>query len=185
MTGISIGWLARRRARKAAAGNAYAGLMKAALAPDFYLTGDVADTFEGRAGMVMVHAALALRRMKGIPGKEAAGLAAALNMRVLDGFDAAYREQGVGDSSIARKVRKLAEAYYGLGLALTAALNETSDEARKSGVEAVLARNAVTESSRAAGLAAWLCTLADGLEAQQDSEILAGNLDWQTGAKVR
>ena len=185
MTGISIGWLARRRARKAAAGNAYAGLMKAALAPDFYLTGDVADTFEGRAGMVMVHAALALRRMKGIPGKEAAGLAAALNMRVLDGFDAAYREQGVGDSSIARKVRKLAEAYYGMGLALTAALDETRDEARKSGVETVLARNAVTESSRAAGLAAWLCTLADGLEAQQDSEILAGNLDWQTGAKVR
>tara|TARA_R110000787_G_scaffold28182_2_gene77067 strand:- start:1749 stop:2306 length:558 start_codon:yes stop_codon:yes gene_type:complete len=185
VTGISIGWLARRRARKAAAGNAYAGLMKAALAPDFYLTGDVADTFEGRAGMVMVHAALALRRMKGIPGKEAAGLAAALNMRVLDGFDAAYREQGVGDSSIARKVRKLAEAYYGMGLALTAALDETRDEARKSGVETVLARNAVTESSRAAGLAAWLCTLADGLEAQQDSEILAGNLDWQTGAKVR
>ena len=91
----------------------------------------------------------------------------------------------MGDSSIARKVRKLAEAYYGMGLALTAALDETSAEARKSAVEGVLARNAVTESSRAAGLAAWLCTLADGLEAQQDSEILAGNLDWQTGAKVR
>ncbi|WP_341197557.1 ubiquinol-cytochrome C chaperone family protein [Hyphomonas chukchiensis] len=185
MTGISIGWLARRRARKAAAGKAYAGLMKAALAPDFYLTGDVADTFEGRAGMVMVHAALALRRIKGIPGQEGARLAAALNTRVLDGFDAAYREQGVGDSSIARKVRKLAEAYYGLGLALTAALDETLEETRKSGVEAVLARNGVTESSRAAGLGAWLCTLADRLEAQQDSEILAGNLDWLAGAKVR
>lgn len=185
MTGISIGWLARRRACKAAAGRAYAGLMKAALAPDFYLTGDVADTFEGRAGMVMIHAALALRRIRGISGKEAARLAAALNTRVLDGFDAAYREQGVGDSSIARKVRKLAEAYYGMGLALTAALDETNFEARKSALEAVLARNAVTESSRAAGLAAWLCTLADGLDAQQDSEILAGNLDWQTGAKVR
>jgi cytochrome b pre-mRNA-processing protein 3 len=185
VTGISIGWLARRRARKAAARNAYAGLMKAALAPDFYLAGDVADTFEGRAAMVMVNAALALRRIRGIPGPEGKRLATALNTSVLDGFDAAYREQGVGDSSIARKVRKLAEAYYGLGLALTAALDETSAETRKSGVEAVLARNGVTESSRAAGLGAWLCALADGLEAQQDSEILAGNLDWQAGSKVR
>ena len=181
MTGISIGWLARRRARKAAAGNAYAGLMKAALAPDFYLTGDVADTFEGRAGMVMVHAALALRRMKGIPGKEAAGLAAALNMRVLDGFDAAYREQGVGDSSIARKVRKLAEAYYGLGTALSQALDSDGGE---SAVIAVLERNGVTQKGRGAALAAYLCAIAMRLEQQDDAGILAGAIDWVPASEV-
>ncbi|MEH6696056.1 MAG: ubiquinol-cytochrome C chaperone family protein [Hyphomonas sp.] len=185
MTGISIGWLTRRRGRKAAVGTAYTGLMTTALAPDFYLAGDVPDTFEARAGMVMVHATVALRRMRSIPGREAGRMAAALNTRVLDGFDAAYREQGVGDSSIARKVRKLAEAYYGLGLALTAALDETAGEARESDVKVVLERNGVTENGRAAGLAAWLCTLADGLEVQQDAEILAGTLDWSVGCKVR
>ncbi|MBU2143158.1 MAG: hypothetical protein KKB75_04225 [Alphaproteobacteria bacterium] len=185
MTGISIGWLTRRRGRKAAVGTAYTGLMTTALAPDFYLAGDVPDTFEARAGMVMVHATVALRRIRNIPGREAARMAGALNTRVLDGFDAAYREQGVGDSSIARKVRKLAEAYYGLGLALTAALDETAGEARESDVKVVLERNGVTENGRAAELAAWLCTLADGLEVQQDAEILAGTLDWSVGCKVR
>ena len=181
MTGISIGWLARRRARKAAAGKAYGGLMKAALAPDFYLTGDVADTFDGRAQMVTVHAALAIRRMNALSGAEPAKIAAALNARVLDGFDAAFREQGVGDSSIARKVRKLAEAHYGLGTALSGALDGTGGE---SAVIDVLERNGVTRTGGAAALAAYLRALSVRMEQQPDAEILAGALDWGSAPKV-
>ncbi len=181
MTGISIGWLARRRARKAAAARAYDGLMKAALAPDFYLTGDVADTFDGRAQMVTVHAALAIRRMNAMPGAEPAKIAAALNARVLDGFDAAFREQGVGDSSIARKVRKLAEAHYGLGTALSGALGSEGGE---SAVIDVLERNGVTPKGRAGALAAYLCALAMRLEQQADAEILTGAFDWGQAPKV-
>tara|TARA_R110000823_G_scaffold184051_1_gene316622 strand:+ start:744 stop:1295 length:552 start_codon:yes stop_codon:yes gene_type:complete len=181
VTGISIGWLGRRRARKAAAGKAYGGLMKAALAPDFYLTGDVADTFDGRAQMVTVHAALAIRRMNALPGAEPAKIAAALSARVLDGFDAAFREQGVGDSSIARKVRKLAEAHYGLGTALSQALDSDGGE---SAVIAVLERNGVTQKGRGAALAAYLCAIAMRLEQQDDAGILAGAIDWVPASEV-
>jgi len=181
VTGISIGWLARRRASKAAAGKAYGGLMKAALAPDFYLTGDVADTFDGRAQMVTVHAALAIRRMNVLSGTEPAKTAAALNARVLDGFDAAFREQGVGDSSIARKVRKLAEAHYGLGTALSQALDSDGGE---SAVIDVLERNGVMQKGRGAALAAYLCALAIRLQQQSDAEILKGAIDWVSATEV-
>jgi cytochrome b pre-mRNA-processing protein 3 len=184
VTGFSIGWLTRRRARKAAAETAYGRLMKAALAPDFYLSGDVVDTFEGRAQMVTVHAALAIRRMQAVPGSAADRLAAALNTRVLDGFDAAYREQGVGDSSIARKVRKLAEAYYGLGTALSRALNTGAAGERESAVRDVLERNGLTEKGRAAALSAYVCAASDRLHAQEDSEILTGKLDWLDASEV-
>jgi cytochrome b pre-mRNA-processing protein 3 len=182
VTGISIGWLSRRRARKTAAGKAYDGLMKAALAPDFYLTGDVADTFNGRAQMVTVHAALAIRRMNAVSGAEPAKAAAALNARVLDGFDAAFREQGVGDSSIARKVRKLAEAHYGLGTAVSQSLDSDGGE---SAVSEVLERNGLTPKGRGAALAAYLCALAMRLEQQGDGEILTGAIDWVPAAEVR
>ncbi|WP_350170827.1 ubiquinol-cytochrome C chaperone family protein [Hyphomonas sp.] len=181
MTGFSISWLARRRARKAAVGQAYGGLMKAALAPDFYLAGDVADTFEGRAQMVTLHAALAIRRINAIAGAGSAKLAAALNARVLDGFDAAYREQGVGDSSIARKVRKLAEAHYGLGKAVTRALD---DPDRESALIVVLERNGVTEKGQATELTGYLICLADRLKEQPDSEILAGKPAWHALSEI-
>ncbi|MEQ9653888.1 ubiquinol-cytochrome C chaperone family protein [Hyphomonas sp.] len=181
VTGFSISWLARRRARKAAVGQAYGGLMKAALAPDFYLAGDVADTFEGRAQMVTLHAALAIRRINAIAGAGSAKLAAALNARVLDGFDAAYREQGVGDSSIARKVRKLAEAHYGLGKAVTRALD---DPDRESALIVVLERNGVTEKGQATELTGYLICLADRLKEQPDSEILAGKPAWHALSEI-
>jgi len=181
VTGFSIGWLARRRARKAAAGQAYDGLMKAALAPDFYLAGDATDTCEARAQMVTLHAALVIRRINAIAGSESAKIAATLNGRVLDGFDAAFREQGVGDSSIARKVRKLAEAHYGLGKAVSAALDDAD---RESALIGVLERNGVTQKGKAAGLVTYLIRLADRLKQQPDSEILAGNPAWQDLPKI-
>jgi cytochrome b pre-mRNA-processing protein 3 len=181
VTGFSIGWLARRQARKVAVGQAYDGLMKAALAPDFYLAGDVADTFEGRAQMVTLHASLAIRRINTIAGAESAKIAAALNTRVLDGFDAAYREQGVGDSSIARKVRKLAEAHYGLGTVVSTALDDAD---RESAVIDVIERNGVTQKGKALGLATYLIRLADRLKRQPDSEILAGKPAWQDLSKT-
>lgn len=175
MTAFSGNWFHRRSARRKAAAEAYRGLLRHALEPDFYLSGGVPDTFEGRAGMVTVLTSLACARLSRIEGPEPARLILRIDELVLDGFDAAYREKGVGDASIARKVRKLAQGHAGLGKALFAAL--TGAEGAEP-VDAILRRNGVARPDQAGALAESLRAISACLAQQPDSEILQGRFNW-------
>lgn len=178
MTEVSGNWFKRRQALKAATKTAYGGLMRAALAPRYFAAGDVADTFEGRAQMVTLHAALVMARLRAIESDRGRKLAEAVNAKVLDGFDAAFREDGVGDSSIARKVRKLAEGHYGLGKAVTEALAMDDRQAQEAALSDVLKRNGVTSDERPSEFPGYLCGQAERFAAQGDDEVLSGEFDW-------
>lgn len=139
--------------------------------PVHYETHGVPDTFDGRTQMVTAMTALACGRLAEIGGPLAGELTERLNARVLDGFEAAFREKGVGDHSIARKVRKLAEGHSGLGQALMEALKAGDSEGA---VEDVLRRNGVTGAEKASVLATALRLYRDVFAAQSDVEILSG-----------
>jgi len=172
---FSGNWFQRAAARRKAASQAYRGMLAQALAPVHYLAGGVPDTFEGRARMVTVLASLACVRWSLIPGKDTAWLVQRLGSLVLDGFDAAYREKGVGDASIARKVRKLAEGHTGLGKALFAAFSAPDSVAE---LTDVLRRNGVVAAGREGDMAALLLRLQADQARQPDEEILEGRFDW-------
>lgn len=174
--GIFDALFPRRAAEREAASEAYRRLLHHALQPAFYRDYGVPDTFEGRAGMVTLLTSLAYARMKRIGTPQAAALAGRLDRRVLDGFDAAHREAGVGDHSIARKVRKTAQAHAGMGKALFTAL--TASEGETGDLAAILRRNAMATQSLAGPLAAAAMEMLARLEAQPDAEILAGRFDW-------
>lgn len=171
MIAFSGSWFRRRGALKKAVAEAYGRLAREALRPVHYESHGVPDTFEGRAQMVTAMTALACGRFADVGGPLAAELTERLNARVLDGFDAAYREKGVGDHSIARKVRKLAEGHSGLGLALMAALKAGDSDGA---LEDVLRRNGVTEAEKAGALAGALRAYRGVFAAQPDAEILSG-----------
>jgi cytochrome b pre-mRNA-processing protein 3 len=178
VTAFSGNWIQRRAARRKAVSAIYRGLVHHALAPTYYADAGVPDTFEGRAGMVTALTSLACARLGRISGPEAARMIQRLNATVLDGFDAAFREKGVGDHSIARKVRTLAEAHSGLGRALFEAFSapETGDlEAR---LAEILRRNGLSLPDKAAELAGALVNLQDRFTRQSDTEILHGQFDW-------
>lgn len=174
--GIFDALFPRRAASRKAAAEAYRRLLHHALEPALYRDFGVPDTFEGRAGMITLLTSLAFARLRRIGGLEAAALSAHLDERVLDGFDAAHRETGVGDHSIARKVRKTAQAHAGMGKALFAAL--TVPDGTEVHLPAVLQRNGMVPASGAARLAAAARAMLAHLEAQSDAEILAGRFDW-------
>ncbi|MEX1251183.1 MAG: ubiquinol-cytochrome C chaperone family protein [Hyphomonas sp.] len=178
MTAFSGNWFQRRTARRKAAGEAYRRLLRQALEPSWYLESAVSDTFDGRARMITLLTSLAIDRLSRIAGPDIAPLAARLDELVLDGFDAAFREKGVGDASIARKVRKLAQEHAGLGKALFAALKDDSKTQRAAQVDAVLRRNGVVAPGHAGALATTLLDLQAHLAAQPDEEILHGRFDW-------
>lgn len=174
MSAFSASWWRRRGARNRAVQAAYDALLREALSPRHYLDHGASDTFDGRARMVTVMMALACHRIAAIGGQEAADLAEYLSRKVLDGFDAAYREKGVGDHSIARKVRTLAEAHAGLGRALMTALEAPESGPGPDPLVPVLVRNEVSRAAAAPALAAALRGLQQAFQAQPDAEILAG-----------
>lgn len=182
MTAFSGNWFQRRSARRKAAGEAYRRLLRHALEPSWYLDSGVPDTFEGRAGMVTVLTSLAIARLSRIGGPDTAFVTGRLNDLVLDGFDAAFREKGVGDASIARKVRKLAEVHAGFGKALFAALSAPAGPDQTGEVAEILRRNGAVAPGQAAALAGQLQSLQAHLSSQPDEEILHGRFDWIAAA---
>lgn len=159
MSDFSGSWLARRKARKAATEAAYKGLMQAALAPTLYENGWVPDTFDGRFHMTSLHGGLAIGRVVGCGDAEAAKLADRLNSAIFAGFDHALRERGAGDSSIARKTRKLGERYYGIIDAMMQALAHENQSEKARALARMLERNAICGSAHSGDLARYFLAI--------------------------
>ncbi|MCA8903747.1 MAG: ubiquinol-cytochrome C chaperone family protein [Hyphomonas sp.] len=174
MAGLSgiLGSKARRRA----ADSLYRGLMAAALAPEAYAAGIVADDIDHRMQMVAVHAAVLVWQLPKRVDAELRQMPELVHTRVLDGFDAALREMGVGDASIARKARAMAEHYYGLGVAIVDCLDD--GPGRNDKLEKVLERNGVAMPGHCAELAAHVAALAERFEEHSSADFLKGSAPW-------
>lgn len=77
----------------------------------FYLDLEVADSVEGRYDMIVLHAFFIMRRLKSVEGTE--DFSQALWDLMFADMDLNLRELGVGDMGLARRVPKMAEAFYG------------------------------------------------------------------------
>jgi cytochrome b pre-mRNA-processing protein 3 len=129
----------------------YATIVAAARQPQFYAQWNVPDTMDGRFDLMVLHVFLVMDRLRGF-GAEADELKQALTDRFFKEMDAALREVGVGDISVGKKVRKMAEAYFGRATAYAAAMPKGEDDLRDA-----LARNVYAEVdvSHALDLAKW------------------------------
>lgn len=173
-------WARRKRTNiKRTAGALHSGMVMASLEPALYERGLAIDTFEGRAAMVTAHASLLIPRLKAMEARDGDRLAEAVNALILDGFDASFREKGVGDSSIARKMRKLAEVHYGLGKSLAEAY-AVEDNARADAVAACVRRNAICMPDKEIELADYLLARRQWLADQPDEAFLSGALFWKS-----
>jgi cytochrome b pre-mRNA-processing protein 3 len=101
--------------------------------PAFFGEERVPDTLDGRFELITVHAALALMRL----GKsaEARPMAQTFTDRLFSAFDAGLREAAVGDTSVPKRMHKLAGDFYGRLDAYGTTLNEPK------ALEAALSRN--------------------------------------------
>lgn len=95
----------------------YAALMAQARAP--FLFGQkeerAPDTFDGRFDVLIIHVYLVLRRLRCEDSTYEAGHEAGQVLVDLffQDMDQALREMGVGDVSVGKKIKKMAEAFYG------------------------------------------------------------------------
>lgn len=150
----------------------YAAAVGQARAEPLYAAFGVPDTVEGRFEMVALHVYLILRRLKGdAPGVKKVGQK--LFDVMFQDMDRSLRELGVGDLSVARKIRALAENFYGRVGAYEDALLES---APPGALAAALGRNVYEEetSAYAAPLAEYVRAAARFLDGQEIESITAG-----------
>lgn len=95
-----------------AAQRLYRAVVEEARRPELYTESGVADTFDGRFDLVTLYLCLVMRRLKD-EGARGRNLGQRLFDTAFADFDEALREMGAGDLSIGKKIRKMAEAFYG------------------------------------------------------------------------
>lgn len=90
--------------------------------PVFYTDLGVADTFDGRFDMLVLHVHLLIRRLGADPA-DGKRLAQQVFDVMLGDLDQGLRLAGVGDVGIGKRVKKMSNAYYGRAIAYDAALD--------------------------------------------------------------
>lgn len=162
---------------------AYTAITRQARRPTHYGNGGVPDSFDGRFDMMALHVHLVLRRLRsdGVARDD-------IGQELFDIFfrdmDQAMRESGVGDLGVGKKIRKMAQAYYGRAAAYDTALGKTapSDAKHKDALVAVLTRNlypddeTLADGARLGALAAEVFALEAKLENRSVDDILAGQV---------
>ena len=131
----------------------------------------VPDTFEGRFECLVLHAALVLRRLRACspPGPD---MAQHLVDTIFRHFDRALREAGVGDTTVPKRMKTLAEAFLGRTTAYEAALRSPNDDA----LAAALARNVYAEQRTGADLARHVAASAAALSETSLQDFIDGGV---------
>jgi cytochrome b pre-mRNA-processing protein 3 len=122
--------------------------------PALFGAGGAPDTLEGRFEVVALTASLALLRLQAEP--EARPLAQAFTDKLFRSFDAGLREDGVGDTTVPKRMRKLAGDFYGRLDAYGRAVTDRDTAA----LADAIVRNVAISEAFAARLAPHLLTTA-------------------------
>lgn len=114
---------ARQRAARNNAEAVYTATLSASRRPAFYLDFGVPDTLQGRFEMVALHLFAVLHRLMHDPGDDK-DLARLVSEVFVDDMDSAFREMGVGDVSVPRRMKTLYGSFAGRISAYETALKE-------------------------------------------------------------
>ncbi|MFL5260054.1 MAG: ubiquinol-cytochrome C chaperone family protein [Hyphomicrobiales bacterium] len=151
--------------------------MAAARHPRLYLEHGVPDTLDGRYEMIILHAVLVLDRLKAL-GEAGELLARSVSEHLFADMDRSLRELGVGDLSVGKKVRRMAEVFYGRA----GAYRQAFEGKRRDLLIAALARNVFPGEAAPPGaerLADYAFLNCDRLDEARVEDLLAGRIDFE------
>jgi cytochrome b pre-mRNA-processing protein 3 len=167
--------LFKPRPAKLAGAELYASAARQARAPALYATLGVPDTREGRFELYSLHVILLLDRLKG-QGEAAAETSQAVFDAYVRGLDDAFRELGVGDLSVGKKMKKLGEAFYGRLRSYEEAFAALPDCGP---LEALMARTVLDGAEGdVAGLTTYALAAREALSGQSLDDLLSGTASW-------
>ena len=174
-----INALFRRPRRERIVARCYLTLVDQSRLEAFYRDCGVPDTTMGRFDMLVLHAFLVMQRLKR-SGPEAEAFSQALFDYMFADMDVNLRELGVGDLSVGKKVKKLAQGFYGRAVAYEAGLGALAEHGDAEVLRDALRRNLFGGSEPSAEhvnlMAGYLRREVESLARQPMDRLLAGEV---------
>jgi len=167
----------KKPARSDAATELYAAVVAQARNEVFFLECEVPDTVDGRFDLVLLHAFLLFHRLKA-DHEATKELGQEVFDLMFENLDQNLRELGVGDMGIGRRIKGMAQAFYGRVQSYEEAL-EAGDEHR---LEDALRRNLFRKCEPAETsvktVSAYVFESSKNLDAIPVQQIAAGKIDF-------
>jgi cytochrome b pre-mRNA-processing protein 3 len=165
-----------KRSRKkdaSTAGALYLALLAQSREPIFYSRLGVADTIDGRFDLLALHAFLVFDALREA-GAHTGEIGVKLANTIFSGLDQGLRELGVTDFGMGRRMRKMADAFYGRIQAYGAAANEAELALT---VQRNLYRGDPTSTRAARAIAHYMCSARAQLR-RETTALMAGQPDF-------
>jgi cytochrome b pre-mRNA-processing protein 3 len=165
--------LARKRAEQAAAERIYAAAVDAARRPELYLEYGVPDTLQGRFEVLALHLFPILHRLMHDPGDDP-HLARLVSEVLVSNMDGTFREMGVSDTVVPKRMKTFYRSFAGRITAYTKALDDGRDA-----LAAAIDRNVFAdggEHRRADALARYLRASIETMRAADLNDLRRGKL---------
>ncbi len=156
----------------------YRHIVEQARQPDFYVRHGVPDSLDGRFDMIVLHAFLVMRRLRALRSEAASQLSQELFDLLFADMDNNLREIGVGDLGVGKRVKKMAQAFYGRVEAYEAGLTATDDAILTDALTRNLYGTIQPALTNQLAMAAYMRAADAHLASQQETEIMAGNVDF-------
>lgn len=153
---------------------AYVTLVTQARQPFFYEDYAVPDTIDGRFDVVVLHLFLVIHRLRREPALAAGEFARALQEAFFADMDRSVREMGVSDTGVGKRVKQMAQAFYGRLQAYEQAIN--NPDAFKESLKRNLYRNMDIAPKHVREMADYCAHIVDLLKTQDAQTILQGTL---------
>lgn len=116
-----FGLFGKRAQRRAPVDALFGRIAEASRQPGLYLAGGIPDSFEGRFESLALHVLLVLRRLRELP-PPASELAQELVDACFAYLELGFRNGGVSDVAVPKRMKKIGQMFYGRVQAYEAAL---------------------------------------------------------------
>ena len=169
-----LGKLRQGRATREAASELYCGIVQRAREPALYREHGVPDTSDGRLELIGLFAAPVMRRLREDERKGVEVAQALFDLMFAD-VDRSFREQGVGDLSVGKHVKRAAATF----LARAASLDHALEAGDSGELARTIARNLDTKETMC-GVAETVMAFDRQLARHPLSELMGGSLPPET-----
>ena len=167
-----LSFSARRRGERDTAERIYAACLTAARQPELYLSYGVPDTLQGRFEMVALALFPVLNRLMHEPGDDLE-LARLISECFVDDMDGTFREMGISDTAVPKRMKTLYSSFAGRMKAYRGARGD------EIALTAAVARNVfpdAPEDERAQALAKYLNAATAAVAGADLAEVRRGEI---------